>query len=111
MNLTLFAGGRFLDPEKDRLLDGIEVLVEGNRIREVSDRPITAANATRIDLRGRTLMPGLIDMHVHVVSAVVNGVANAMTPSSLVALRAGRVMNAMLMRGLISGSCWRSRRG
>ncbi len=44
-------------------------------------------------------MPGLIDMHVHVVSAVVNGVANAMTPSSLVALRAGRVMNAMLMRG------------
>ncbi|WP_324134869.1 metal-dependent hydrolase family protein [Bosea sp. (in: a-proteobacteria)] len=99
MNLTLFTGGRFLDPEKDRLLEGIEVLVEGDRIREVSDRPITAANATRIDLRGRTLMPGLIDMHVHVVSAVVNGVANAMTPSSLVALRAGRVMNAMLMRG------------
>lgn len=99
MNLTLFTGGRFLDPEKDRLLDGIEVLVEGDRIREVSDRPITASRATRIDLRGRTLMPGLIDMHVHVVSAVVNGVANAMTPSSLVALRAGRVMNAMLMRG------------
>ncbi len=99
MNLTLFTGGRFLDPEKDRLLEGIEVLVEGDRIREVSDRPITASRATRIDLRGRTLMPGLIDMHVHVVSAVVNGVANAMTPSSLVALRAGRVMNAMLMRG------------
>ncbi|MET3891159.1 imidazolonepropionase-like amidohydrolase [Bosea sp. OAE506] len=99
MSLTLFTGGRFLDPEKDRLLDGVEVLVEGDRIREVSDRPITAASATRIDLRGRTLMPGLIDMHVHVVSAVVNGVANAMTPSSLVALRAGRVMNAMLMRG------------
>ena len=29
MNLTLFTGGRFLDPEKDRLLEGIEVLVEG----------------------------------------------------------------------------------
>jgi imidazolonepropionase-like amidohydrolase len=99
MSLTLFTGGRFLDPEKDRLLDGVEVLVEGDRVREVSDRPISATSATRIDLRGRTLMPGLIDMHVHVVSAVVNGVANAMTPSSLVALRAGRVMNAMLMRG------------
>ena len=31
MSLTLFTGGRFLDPEKDRLLDGIEVLVEGDR--------------------------------------------------------------------------------
>ncbi len=99
MSLTLFTGGRFLDPEQDRLLDGVEVLVESDRIREVSDHPITSASATRIDLRGRTLMPGLIDMHVHVVSAVVNGVQNAMTPSSLVALRTARTMKAMLMRG------------
>jgi imidazolonepropionase-like amidohydrolase len=99
MSLTLFTGGRFLDPAKDRLLDGVEVLIEGDRVIEVSDRPITSASATRIDLRGRTLMPGLIDMHVHVVSAVVNGVQNAMTPSSLVALRTARTMKAMLMRG------------
>ncbi|KPF67601.1 peptidase M38 [Bosea sp. AAP35] len=99
MSLMLFAGGRFLDPVQGALLDGIDVLIEGDRVREVSDRPIQSPSATRVDLRGRTLMPGLIDMHVHVVSSVVNGVANAMTPSSLVALRAGRVMNAMLMRG------------
>lgn len=99
MSLMLFAGGRFLDPAKDRLLDGIEMLIEDDRVVEVSDRPIQSAKATRIDLRGRTLMPGLIDMHVHVVSAVVNGVQNAMTPSSLVALRTARTMKAMLMRG------------
>ena len=99
MSLMLFTGGRFLDPAKDRLLDGIEVLIEGDRVVEVSDRPIQSAGAERIDLRGRTLMPGLIDMHVHVVSAVVNGVQNAMTPSSLVALRTARTMKAMLMRG------------
>jgi imidazolonepropionase-like amidohydrolase len=99
MSPMLFTGGRFLDPAQDRLLDGMEVLIEGDRVREVSDHPIQSAGATRIDLRGRTLMPGLIDMHVHVVSAVVNGVQNAMTPSSLVALRTGRVMKAMLMRG------------
>lgn len=99
MSQLIFHGGRFLAPEHDRLIDGIEVLIEGDRVREVSDRPIVSASATRVDLRGRTLMPGLIDMHVHVVSAVVNGVANAMTPPSLAALRAGRVMNAMLMRG------------
>ncbi|KRE02213.1 peptidase M38 [Bosea sp. Root381] len=99
MSPMLFTGGRFLDPSQDRLLDGIEVLIEGERVLEVSDRPIKSASATRIELGGRTLMPGLIDMHVHVVSSVVNGVANAMTPSSLVALRARRVMHAMLMRG------------
>jgi imidazolonepropionase-like amidohydrolase len=99
MSLMLFTGGRFLDTAQDRLLDGMEVLIEGDRVVEVSDRPISSASATRVDLRGRTLMPGLIDMHVHVVSAVVNGVANSMTPSSLVALRTGRVMKAMLMRG------------
>jgi imidazolonepropionase-like amidohydrolase len=99
MSLLLFTGGRFLDPGCDRLVDGIELLVESDRIREVSDKPIASASATRIDLKGRTLMPGLIDMHVHVVSAVVNGVQNAMTPSSLVALRTARTMKAMLMRG------------
>jgi imidazolonepropionase-like amidohydrolase len=99
MSLLLFTGGRFLDPGCDRLVEGIELLVESDRIREVSDKPIASASATRIDLKGRTLMPGLIDMHVHVVSAVVNGVQNAMTPSSLVALRTARTMKAMLMRG------------
>lgn len=99
MSLLLFTGGRFLDPQQDRLIDGIEVLIEGDRVKEVSDRPIAAASATRIELKDLTLMPGLIDMHVHVVSAVVNGTANALTPPSLAALRAGRVMKAMLMRG------------
>jgi len=99
MSQLILAGGRFLGPEHDRLIDGIEVLIEDDRVREVSDKPIASASAQRIDLRGRTLMPGLIDMHVHVVSAVVNGLANAMTPSSLVALRTARTMKAMLMRG------------
>ena len=41
-------------------------------VKEVSDRPIRAAGAERIDLRGRTLMPGLIDAHIHVVLTEVN---------------------------------------
>ena len=41
------------------------VLVEDDRIKEVSDRLINSASAERIDLAGRTLMPGLIDAHVH----------------------------------------------
>jgi imidazolonepropionase-like amidohydrolase len=95
----LFARGRLLDPNRDELVDGFEVLVENDRIKEVSDRPIAAASATRIDLAGRTLMPGLIDCHVHVVAGLVNLAANAMEPSSLAALRAARIMRTLLMRG------------
>ncbi len=98
MTATLFAG-RILDPRHGAVQDGMEVLVEGTIIREVSDRPITGTSATRIELGGRVLMPGLIDAHVHVVAAMADLGANAAQPSSLAALRAGRIMEAMLMRG------------
>jgi imidazolonepropionase-like amidohydrolase len=80
-------------------MEGVEVLVENDRIKEVSDRPIAARSATRTDLSGKTLMPGLIDCHVHVVAAMVDLAANAMAPSSLTALRAARIMKTLLMRG------------
>ncbi|MCX5479932.1 amidohydrolase family protein [Kaistia geumhonensis] len=99
MSATLFTGGRLLDPTRDELLDGFEVLVVDGRIAEVSDRPIHDVAAQRIDLRGKTLMPGLIDCHVHVVSTTVDGWANTLAPSSLVALKAGRIMETILQRG------------
>jgi imidazolonepropionase-like amidohydrolase len=75
------------------------VLVEDGRIKEVSDRPIAAASARRLDLRGRTLMPGLIDAHVHVIASEVNLARHALLPDALVAFRAARIMHGMLMRG------------
>ena len=99
MTSFLFTGGRFLDPDRRELLDDIEVLIEGDRVKEVSERPIRSDSATRIDLAGKTLMPGLVDSHVHVIAAMVDLAANAAQPSSLATLRASRVMHAMLMRG------------
>jgi imidazolonepropionase-like amidohydrolase len=75
------------------------VLVEADRIVEVSDRPIRAAGALRIDARGRTLMPGLIDAHVHATITTLNLAAMQGRPTTLVALEAGRVLEAMLRRG------------
>ena len=101
MAAYLFHGGKFLDPRKADLQGGIEVLIEDDRVREVSDRPIGArgANATRIDLRGRTLMPGLIDAHVHIFLAEVNLALLEGMPLTLLTTKA--VVNArnMLMRG------------
>jgi len=52
-----------------RLVDGpgpeCDVLIEGSRIRAVSDVPLKAECAQVLGLRGQTLMPGLIDCHAH----------------------------------------------
>ncbi|MGH8315741.1 MAG: amidohydrolase family protein, partial [Steroidobacterales bacterium] len=102
MGAYLFHGGKFLDPRKTELQEGVEVLIEGDRISEVADRPITASGATRIDLRGRTLMPGLIDAHIHIFLAEVNLALLEGMPLTLLTTKA--VVNArnMLMRGFTS---------
>ena len=45
----------------------MSVLVEGNLIKEISKNPKAANGAKVIDGGGRTLMPGLIDMHTHLM--------------------------------------------
>lgn len=95
-NATLIDCERF-DPQP-----GTDVLVEGGVIREVSDRPIASATAQVVDLGGRTLMPGLIDCHVHVIAATANLGQNAAMPNSLVAAHAARIMKRMLRRGFTS---------
>jgi imidazolonepropionase-like amidohydrolase len=95
----LLSGGRFLDPRKNELQDGISVLVEGGSVKEVSDRPITCSTAARIDLHGRTLMPGLIDAHIHVVLTEVNLRLLADVPLTLLAAKGSAAMRAMLHRG------------
>jgi imidazolonepropionase-like amidohydrolase len=98
----VFHGGKFLDPRKTELQDEIEVLIEDDRVKEVSDRPISAASANRVDLRGRTLMPGLIDAHIHIFLAEVNLALLEGMPLTLLTTKA--VVNArnMLMRGFTS---------
>src|SRR5580698_3967940 len=99
MGSYLFTGGQFLDPRQDELIGGIEVLVEDNLVREVSDRPIAASFAQRIDIGHRTLMPGLIDAHIHVVLTEVNLRLLADIPLTLLAAKGAVAMRAMLNRG------------
>jgi imidazolonepropionase-like amidohydrolase len=78
---------------------GAHVLIEGGTIREVSAQPIASAAAQRLDLRGRSLLPGLIDAHVHVVATTANLAQNALLPDALIAHRAAGIMREMLHRG------------
>src|SRR5271168_3412184 len=56
---------RLLDIKSGRLVKPGEVLVQGERIVEVGSALKRPAGAEVIDLGDRTLLPGLIDAHVH----------------------------------------------
>jgi imidazolonepropionase-like amidohydrolase len=88
-----------LDPRQDALRDGMQVLVEDGIVREVSATPIASDSAERIDLGGRTLMPGLIDAHIHLVLTEVNIRLLSDVPLTLLAAKGSVAARAMLMRG------------
>ena len=67
--MKIFANGLLFDGVSDELRDGMNVVVEGEVIREVSDGPVKLDGAEVIDLNGRFLMPGLLDLHFHAYSA------------------------------------------
>ena len=56
---------RLLDIKSGRVVKPGEVLVEGERIVEVGSAVKRPAEAEVIDLGDRTLLPGLVDAHVH----------------------------------------------
>lgn len=65
-NQTLFTNVSIFNGTDNRLYENHSVLVEDNLIKSISAGEISAdAEATVIDGGGRTLMPGLIDAHVH----------------------------------------------
>ena len=99
MTSVLIKNARLLDPDVDTLQDGYSVLVENGEIKELSDGVITSQSAEVIDARGRTLMPGLIDMHVHVMATQLNLSTQGVLPDALVMMRAVPIMAAMLRRG------------
>src|SRR5687768_10751100 len=95
----VFTNARILDTEAGVLGDAQGVLVREGRIAAVGSNIGAPTDAKVIDLGGRTLMPGLIDCHVHVVAESLDLWANMIAPSSLAGLRSARVMEEMLQRG------------
>ncbi|VVD66032.1 peptidase M38 [Pandoraea eparura] len=99
MESILLSNCALLDPVKGELREDHAVLIEGGRIKEVSDKPIRAASAREIDAHGRTVMPGLIDLHVHVHATQLDLAAQAHLPNVLVTLKSVPILQGMLRRG------------
>lgn len=98
MASLLIKNARIVDGTAPEPSAPTNVLIENGVIREVG-RKAAAKGAEALDIGRRTLMPGLIDCHVHVVSWTANLGANGAAPDALVTVRALAIMNAMLMRG------------
>lgn len=97
--MILFEHATLLDVRAGAMLPGRHVLVENGRIKEVADRPIKAGDAERIDVRGRTLMPGLCDAHVHVTQLAASPAFLRDAAPSYVSAQASVVLKGMLDRG------------
>jgi len=70
--MILLENARIFDGLNGECAEGMSVLLEDGLIREVSDRPIRADDAQRLDVAGKTLMPGLIDLHIHAYFSDLN---------------------------------------
>ena len=68
---TAVRAGRMFDPKSGQLLTNQVVLIQGERITDVGPAASVAipAGAKIIDLSQATVMPGLIDGHVHLTDA------------------------------------------
>jgi len=95
-----------------RVFDGIgpelsaptDVLVRGARIERIAPEQVAPAEARVIEGRGRTLMPGLIDVHVHLTFGALP-MARLMDPElSPISAEAAAAQQAeqMLLRGFTS---------
>lgn len=63
---TILHCGKLIDVTKGEVLTGWSVVIEGNKIVAVESGYRSAATGDKIiDLKNKTVMPGLMDMHVH----------------------------------------------
>jgi len=97
----LITNARVFDGVSDKLSAPMNVLVEGNKIAKIAKSITAPDGATVIDAAGRTMTPGLIDVHVHLTWNLSPAAMFYAAPDYLAA-RSLDEAHATLMRGFTS---------
>ncbi|MEP4485475.1 MAG: amidohydrolase family protein [Halioglobus sp.] len=95
----LFKNVNVFDGTTDKLSNGMDVLVTGKLISKIGKGLSAEAGSTVIDGNGRTLMPGLIDGHAHVMINQNFNVVESNMDLTDVSYNATIVMKRFLMDG------------
>lgn len=91
-----------LDLATGEIVPGTSVRVEGDRIVEVArdgTRLAVGDDVVRLDARGRTLLPGFIDAHVHAAITTMDLAAMSRRAPTRIGIEAKAVLEGMLRRG------------
>lgn len=95
----MIQSGRVLDTQTLRIEEGVSLLIENGRIAQMGPKLQAPSGAEVIDARGMTVMPGLIDCHVHVVASRLSLGEVQRMPNVLATLASLPILEGMLMRG------------
>lgn len=99
MSKLVLEGVNMFDPATRTRREGIDIVIENGVIAAIGDASGITDAKLRLKLPGHTVLPGFIDMHVHVVASNTNLGENARLPNFLAALRTLPILRGMLNRG------------
>ncbi len=97
--MIILKNARVLDAHHESDSSLYSIVIDGDRITDVSLEPVSHPGADVIDVAGRTVMPGLIDCHAHVIASVAHLGLNSRLPNTFAVLKAVPVLEGMLHRG------------
>ena len=89
MPVTVIANATIFNGVDEELIEG-HVVIEDDRIRAVGPDAGFTGEARHIDVRGRFLMPGLIDTHFHINTPSYDFYESDRMPAPLLAAAAGQ---------------------
>jgi imidazolonepropionase-like amidohydrolase len=96
---VLFENASVLDTAAGAIVPGQRVLVRGGEVAAVGPDVEAPEGAAAVDLGGKTLMPGLIDCHVHVNAHTADLAGLGDQSPAYVAVKASIELREMLHRG------------
>ncbi len=101
----LFENVRVFDGQSKSLSGPVNVWIEGNKVKSISAAQIPSGEGvTKIQGNGKTLMPGLIDVHVHMTFGALSmrEMMSPMLSEGVIMEKVGGGAERMLMRGFTS---------
>lgn len=102
-SVVLFRQVNVVPMDRERVLQGVDVLVENGQIRTIGRSLVTPAGASIVDGKGSAyLSPGLADLHVH--SDTRNDLAIYLTHGVTTVLNMGEARNSFVARTRVSAN-------